>query len=321
MLDRAAVESAWERIRSHVRRTPCLTVASGDLGLAPDFELVLKLESLQHTGSFKPRGAFHRVLCGGVPASGLIAASGGNHGLAVAYVACRLELPSEVFVPTTAPPVKVERLRRLGTAAVQVGEVYDDAWRAAQGRAAETGAMIVHAYDQPEVIAGAGTVAMELEQQVGSVDSVLVAVGGGGLIGGILAWYAERTRVVAVEPRACPTLHAAMAAGRPVPVQVGGIAVDSLAGPELGGLAFECASRWLADSVLVEDGDIVAAQHLLWDRLRLIAEPGGATALSGLLSGAVRPAPGSRVAVLVCGANTDPANLSRPGASSPKGKP
>jgi threonine dehydratase len=302
MINRAEIEEAAERIAPYVRRTPIIdfTVAG-----AP---VTLKLELLQHTGSFKPRGAFNRILSNRdeVPAAGVIAASGGNHGLATAYAARTRGYPAEIFVPEVCPPVKIARLKSYG-ATVQIGgETYAEALLASRERAAESGALVVHAYDQPEVVAGQGTTGRELEQQMPDVQTVLVAVGGGGFIGGIAAWFGGRTRIIGVEPFKAPTLATALEQGEPVNVEVGGRAVDSLGSKRVGDLAFEIAQKYVERVVLVEDDAILAAQRLLWDEMRLVVEPGGATALAALVAGAYRPAPGEKVAVLVCGSNTDP---------------
>ena len=305
----ADVEAAARRIAGLVRRTPVIDVevAVEDT----EIPLVLKLELLQHTGSFKPRGAFNRVLSAEVPPVGLIAASGGNHGLAVAHVASRLGLRAEIFVPETAPDIKVERLRSFGSDIVVhlAGELYADAHEASVIRAEETGALVVHPYDQPEVVAGQGTVARELEEQVPGLDTVLVAVGGGGLIGGAAAWFDNRVDVVAVEPETSSALSQALDAGHPVDVHVSGVAADSLGARRVGDIAFAVARRAVARHLTVADQDIVEAQHRLWRDVRLVAEPGGATALAAITSGAYRPTPGERVAVVVCGANTDPATV------------
>ncbi len=308
--ERDDIERAWARIASYIRRTPIVVVDSRELGLEqPGFELTLKLESLQHTGSFKPRGAFSRVLASEVPAAGLIAASGGNHGLAVAHVARTLGHQAEIFVPVSAPAIKVARLRALASRVYQVGAVYDEARQAAEIRVRDTGAVMVHAYDQPEVVAGAGTLGRELQAQAGELDSVLVAVGGGGLIAGTAAWFRGEARVISVEPEGCSAMHAAQVAGGPVAVEVGGLAVDSLAARQVGDIAYACAERWVDDSLLLHDEVIRTAQRLLWERLRVVAEPGGATALAALVAGAYVPAADERVAVLVCGANTDPTSV------------
>ena len=307
MVDRAAIEAAARRIAGHVRRTPVVDVESRGFGTAG--EIVLKLECLQHTGSFKPRGALNRMLSVTIPAAGVIAASGGNHGLAVAWAAQRLGHRAEIFVPMIAPAIKVARLRELGAVVNQVGAVYADAFAASQVRQTETGAVVVHAYDQPEVVAGQGTMAMELEQQRADIDTVLVAVGGGGFIGGIAAWYGGRTRVVGVEPETSCALHAALAAGEPVDVDVSGVAADSLGARRVGSVAFPILRQHLHEMVLVSDDDIRSAARCLWRDWRVIAEPGGAAALAAVLSGRYRPAADERVAVVVCGANCDPASL------------
>jgi threonine dehydratase len=309
VVDREAVLAARERIAGRVRRTPVLEPGPGAFGL--DTPVVLKLELLQHTGSFKPRGAFNRMLAAEVPASGVIAASGGNFGLAVAYVARELGHAAEVYVPETSPPVKAERIRAEGAEVRLVPGYYADALEACERRAAETGALFMHAYDQPEVVAGQGTIGAELSEQVPDADTILVAVGGGGLLGGIAAWFASDVRVIGVEPAACPTLTAALAAGEPVDAPVGGVAADSLGPRRAGVIATEIAKKHVDHIVLVPDEAIVEAQRRLWDDIRAIAEPGGAAALAALVSGGYRPDAGERVAVLVCGANTDPASVTR----------
>jgi threonine dehydratase len=293
-----------------VRRTPVTVLDPGDLGRG---EVVVKLEQLQHTGSFKARGALNRVLAAGergeLGPAGVVAASGGNAGLAVAYAAARDGVPARVFVPATAPAVKVARLRELGAEVVAVGERYADAYEAATADAEATGALFCHAYDQPEVCAGQGTLALELLEQAGAVDTVLVAVGGGGLMAGVAAALEGRARVVGVEPRTVPTFAAALAAGRPVDVPVSGVAADSLGATRLGAIAWDVARRTGAGSVLVDDDDVVAARRLLWERHRLVVEHGAATVVAALRSGAYAPADGERVALVLCGANTSPADL------------
>ncbi|GAA3146240.1 threonine/serine dehydratase [Planomonospora alba] len=298
------VERAAARIAGYARRTPVLEAAPG---------LVLKLESTQHAGSFKARGGFNRVLAareaGGLPEAGVIAASGGNHGLAVAYVARALGVRAEIFVPTVSSPVKVAGLRALGAEVTQTGAIYAEAYEASAKRAAETGALEIHAYDQPEVVAGQGTVALELLEQTGGVDTVLVAVGGGGLVAGITAALGGRARVVAVEPELIPTLNRALAAGGPVRVGVGGVGADALGASRIGRIAYDVASAAGVESVLVPDGAIVEARRELWRSCRVAAEHAGAAALAALRCGAYVPSPGERVAVVVCGGNTDPATL------------
>jgi threonine dehydratase len=305
---RATIQAAAQRIRGHVRRTPVMRVAGEDLGLS--IPLMLKLELLQATGSFKPRGAFNRMLTAEVPEAGVATASGGNHGAAVAYAARRLGHRAEVFCPVPTPVSKTSRIEGYGAALHRVGAAYDEARVASEARAAETGAMIVHAYDQPEVLAGQGTVGLELEEDAPEATHVLVATGGGGLIGGIAGWYAgTATKVVSVEPEGCPTLATALREGRPVPCPVGGIAADSLGARQVGALMFEVAKRHVAAAVLVPEAAIRDAQRRLWDALRLVAEPGGAAALAALTAGVWVPPEGSRVAVVVCGSNTDPASV------------
>jgi threonine dehydratase len=306
-VDRAAIEDAAARIAGRVRVTPIVRPGAGAFGL-PE-ALALKLECLQHTGSFKPRGAFNRLLTAVVPAAGVIAASGGNHGIAVACAARELGHHAEIFVPEVTAPVKIDRLRRYGAVTHVVGATYADALEASARRAAETGALAVHAYDQPEVLAGQGTVARELAAQAPDLDTVLVAVGGGGLIGGMAAWFAGTVRLVGVEPEGAPTLARALAAGAPVDVDVGGVAADSLGARRVGALMFPLARAWVERVVLVDDGAIRRAQQALWDDLRVVAEPGGAAALAALMTGAYRPPAGARVGVLVCGANADPGTV------------
>jgi threonine dehydratase len=302
-VNRDQIAAAERLIRPYVRHTPIIMVDAQDLGLdaAP---LVMKLEFLQHTGSFKPRGAFANLLTRPAPAVGVAAASGGNHGAAVAYAAMRLAIRATIFVPRITSPAKIKRIRDYGAELVVTGDRYADALAASEDFIARTGALAVHAYDQPETILGQGTVGLEIESDSPNIDTLLVAVGGGGLIGGIAAWYAGRIRIVAVEPELAPTLHDALAAGRPIDAQAGGIAADSLAPRRVGELMFPIARRFVERSVLVSDDAIRSAQRALWATLRVIAEPGGAAALGALLSGAYRPVPGERVAVLLCGANT-----------------
>lgn len=300
-IDRDDVERAAARLAPHVRRTPNLVL---------DETTVLKLELLQHTGSFKARGAFNAILSARtLPDAGVVAASGGNHGQAVAFAARSLGLRAEVFVPEVSPPLKRARIAALGAEVVVGGAIYDDAQAAAAERAAQTGALLVHPFDAPAVIAGQGTVARELTADVADLDTVLVAVGGGGLLGGCLAWCRHDVQVVAVEPARSSALHQALAAGEPVDVDVAGIAADSLGARRIGTRALELAQRWLGASVTVADADIAAAQARLWDEVRLVAEPGGATALAALWSGAYRPVRGERVGVIVCGANVDPSTI------------
>jgi threonine dehydratase len=306
-VSREDIRTAAERIAPHVRRTPVIELAAGTFGV--DRPLSLKLELLQHTGSFKPRGAFNRILSSAVPPAGVIAASGGNHGIATAHAARCLGHRAEIFVPEIAARVKIERLRGLGADVRIVGASYAEALAASMARAHETGALIVHAYDQPETVAGQGTVALEWDGQGERPTTVLVAVGGGGLMAGVAAWWQQGVRVVAVEPQRCPTLARALEAGTPVDVDVGGLAADSLGARRIGSIAFAVARECIDRVVLVEDDAIREAQRALWNELRVVAEPGGAAALAALTSGALRPDVDERVGVLVCGGNADLTNL------------
>lgn len=303
VVDRAAIEAAYRVIQNHVRLTPTVQVNGADFGLPP-FALTLKLEQLQFSGSFKARGAFANLLLREVPVAGVVAASGGNHGAAVAYAAMRRGVRAKIFVPTVASPAKTARIRACGADLEVVGERYADALAAAEAWAAESGALPVHAFDQVETLLGQGTVGLELARQAPDLDTILVAVGGGGLIGGIAAWYGGGARVVGVEPVGAPTLTAALAAGRPVDAATGSIAADSLAPRRVGELMFPIARAWVDRVALVEDEAIRAAQLVLWERVRVVAEPGGAAAFAALLADAYQPAPDERVGVVVSGANT-----------------
>jgi threonine dehydratase len=309
-INRDAIAATERLIRPHVRHTPAITVDAGDFGLAPG-PLVFKLEFLQHTGSFKPRGAFASLLTRTAPAAGVVAASGGNHGAAVAFVAMRLGVKAAIFVPKVTSPAKLDRIRAYGAELVVTGEVYAEALAASEERVAQTGAMAIHAYDQPTTLLGQGTVGLELEADRPEIDTLLVATGGGGLIGGIAAWHEGRVRVISVEPEAAPTLYDALKAGQPVDAPAGGIAADSLAPMRVGGLMFPLAQRFVAQAVLVGDDAIRDAQRRLWDVLRVAAEPGGAAALAALLSGRYQAAKDERVAVLLCGANTNAVDFTR----------
>lgn len=312
MITNSDVHAAATRIAGHVRATPLIEADRG--AFPPAGRVWLKLEQLQHTGSFKVRGAFNRILSaagpGLLPAVGVVAASGGNAGLAVAYAAARHRLPARVYVPATAPAVKVARLRGYGAHVVQTGRKYADAYQAAAKHAADSGALFCHAYDQPEVCAGQGTLGLELLGQAGAqVDTVLVAVGGGGLMAGVAAATENRATVVGVEPATIPTFAAALAAGGPVDVEVSGIAADSLGATRLGDIAYAVAARTRVRSVLVDDADIAAARTRLWEDHRLAIEHGPAAAYAALLTGAYRPREGEHIAVVLSGANTDPATL------------
>lgn len=301
------IERAAARIAPHARETPVMELEPQAFGIPA--AVALKLELLQHTGSFKPRGAFNRILSGQVPAAGVIAASGGNHGLATAFAARSLGHRAEIFVPEISSPVKIARLRDYGATVNVGGASYAEAFTASEARVKETGALVVHAYDQLEVLAGQGTVGREFELQAPKLDTILVAVGGGGLIGGVAAWYRGRVRIVGVEPEAAPTLARALEAGAPVDVTVGGVAADSLGAKRVGSLMFAVAQKHIERVALVADDAIRAAQRALWETLRIAAEPGGAAALAALLSGAYKPGPNERVGVLVCGGNVDPTQL------------
>jgi len=302
-IDQEAIRRAERLIRKHIRRTPVLELEGSDFGLNGS-TLVLKLELLQHSGSFKARGAFANLLIREVPRAGVVAASGGNHGAAVAFAAMKLAIPAKIFVPTVCSPAKMDRIRGYGADLVITGERYADALAASQVWSQESGALPIHAYDQPETLLGQGTVGLELEDQAPQLDTLLVAVGGGGLIGGIAAWYGGRTRIIGVEPEAAPTLYRALKAGRPVDAEAGGVAADSLAPRRVGELMFPIAQKYVERVLLVPDAAILRAQAALWDVLRVLAEPGGAAALAVLLSGGYKPQLGERVGVLVCGGNT-----------------
>ncbi len=290
-------------IRPHVRHTPVLSVDLADFGTASN-PVALKLECLQHSGSFKVRGAFANLLTQPIPAVGVVAASGGNHGAAVAYAAMRLGVPATIFLPSVTSPSKIERIRNYGANLVISGERYADALAASEQFVARKGGLAIHAFDQIETLLGQGTLGCEIDADLPDVDTLLVAVGGGGLIGGIAAWFRGRIRIIAVEPEGAPTLYCALAAGEPVDAQAEGIAADSLAPKRVGGIVFPIAQAFVERSILITDEDIRAAQLALWDKARVVAEPGGAAAFGALLSGKYVPTPDERVAVLICGANT-----------------
>jgi threonine dehydratase len=295
-------------IRPYVRRTPLLHADLADFGL-PAAPVIFKLEMLQHSGSFKARGAFANLLLRKAPDAGVVAASGGNHGVAVAFAAQKLGVPATIFLPDITSPAKVERIRDCGARLVVAGSRYADALAASEAHVETTGAMPVHAFDQAETLLGQGSVGLELEEDAPEADTLLVAVGGGGLIGGIAAWIAGRRRIIAVEPEQSPTLHSAFEAGAPVDAQAGGIAADSLAPRRVGELMFPIARAHVEMVVLVSDDAIRQAQAALWSKLRIVVEPGGAAAFGALLSGRYRPAPGEHVAVLLCGGNTTAVNF------------
>ena len=300
---RNEVSEIERRIRPYIRRTPVIETAPADFGIAAG-ALAFKLESMQYAGSFKTRGAFANLLFRDVPKAGVVAASGGNHGAAVAYAAMRLGIRATIFVPKISSPAKIDRIRSYGARLEIHGDFYADALAASQQFVQESGAMPVHAFDQAETIRGQGTLALELEQQAPQLDTVLVGVGGGGLISGIAAWYAGRTRVIGVEPSKSPTLYRAFEAGKPVDAETGGIAADSLAPRRVGDLVFPIARKYVERVVLVEDAMIEQTQQRLWNDLRVVAEPGGSAAFAALLGGVYVPGPQERVGVVISGGNT-----------------
>jgi threonine dehydratase len=314
-IDREQISAAYRVIRPYIRQTPILEADAADFGLDSN-SLFLKLELLQHSGSFKARGAFANMLIRSVPPAGVVAASGGNHGAAVAYAAQKLGKPAKIFVPTVSSQAKIERIRGYGAELVVTGDRYDDALAASRQWAAESGALQVHAYDQVETLLGQGTVGLEFEQQVPDLDTILVAVGGGGLIGGIAAWYSGRVKIIGVEPEAAPTLANALEAGKPVDAPAGGIAADSLAPKRVGELMFPIAQARVHRVVLVPDDAIEQAQSALWNTLRIVAEPGGAAAFAALLSRRYQPQCGERIGVLVCGGNTTAVDFKHPAKRS-----
>jgi threonine dehydratase len=302
-IDRDAIRATYERISPFIRVTPVIDVEGADFGL-DDVTLTFKLENLQRAGVFKTRGAFANLLLRDVPPVGVVAASGGNHGAAVAYAAQQRGVPARIFVPTVSSPAKIARIRDYGAELVVTGDRYADALAASIAWVAESGAMPVHAFDQPETLLGQGSVGLELSEQAPSLATLLVAVGGGGLIGGIAAWFAGDVRVIGVEPEGAPTLTRALEAGRPVDAEAGSIAADSLAPRQVGQLMFPIAQAYVERVVLVTDEAIQRAQAALWSTLRIVAEPGAAAPMAALLCGAYKPRPGERVGVLVSGANT-----------------
>lgn len=299
----AAIEHAYHAIASHIRLTPCLESNGAEFGLPP-FPLTLKLEQMQWSGSFKARGAFANLLLRDVPAAGVVAASGGNHGAAVAYAASKVGCPAHIFVPSVCSPAKLDRIRAYGATLTVAGDRYADSLAASEQWASTSAALQIHAYDQRETILGQGTLGLELSRQAPTVDTVLVAVGGGGLIAGLASWYQGRTRVVGVEPRLAPTLTAALDAGRPVDAPAGGVAADSLAPRRVGATGLPLVQAFVDRVVLVDDAEIIRAQAVLWEAARIVAEPGGAAAFAALLSGAYRPLRDEHVAVIICGGNT-----------------
>jgi threonine dehydratase len=318
VVSQADVTAAAARIAPQVRRTPVVAESVGGRHW-------LKLEYLQLTGSFKARGAYNHLLAAGeagrLPEVGVVAASGGNAGLAFGYAAGQLGVPAEVFVPRTTPAMKLARLHATGATVVQHGTEYQEAYQAARHREAETGALFCHPYDQPAVVAGQGTLGLELVDQLGDqFDTVLVGVGGGGLMAGLAIALAGTATVVGVEPFAAATLAAALAAGGPVDVPVGGVAADSLGARRIGEIAYRAATGHQVGTRLVTDEAIMAARRLLWERWRIAVEPGGAAALAALAGGGYRPEPDERVVVVLCGANTDPSDLATDAGAGEPGR-
>ena len=311
-VDRAAIAAIHPLIEPHVRRTPVAELEGSALGLDEvPLRFRFKLEFQQHSGSFKVRGAFANLLTRKVPPAGVVAASGGNHGVAVAYAAMRTGASAKIFLPSISSPAKINRIRSYGADLAIVGERYADALAASETWVRESGALAVHAFDQDETLLGQGTLGLELEQQAPDIDTLLVSVGGGGLIGGIAAWYASRIRVVGIEPELAPTLTRALEAGRPTDAEAGGIAADSLAPKRVGERGFPIAARHVAEVVLVADDAIRQAQERLWEVMRVVVEPGGAAGVAALLSGRYRPCRGERVGVVLCGGNTTAVDFSR----------
>ncbi len=303
VISRDQISEVEQKIRPYIRRTPAINVDAADFSLGPAL-LSFKLELLQHSGSFKVRGAFTNLLTRQIPHAGVVAATGGNHGVAVAYAARRLGVPARIFVPGISSPAKMERIRGYGADLVVAGERYADALGASELWAAESGALPIHAFDQTETLLGQGTVGLELEDQTPDLDTLLVAVGGGGLIGGIAAWYAGNINIIGVEPELSPTLSKAFEAGHPVDAEADGIAADSLAPRRIGELVFPIARKYVREVVLVTDDAIRKAQETLWKVMRIVAEPGGAAAMAALLSGRYQIRPRERVGILISGGNT-----------------
>ena len=311
---RAAVEAAAQRLREQgrgfVRETPLWKLPASLFGIGePGAEIWLKLEHLQASGSFKARGMMNRLLSNPIPASGAIVASGGNAGIATAAAAKALDVPCEVFLPEVSTEAKRARLRALDARVVVQGAAYADALAACLARQRESGALLTHAYDQEEVVAGAGTLGREIEAQGGLPDTVLVSVGGGGLIGGLAGWFETRARVVALEPELAPSLFKAREAGEPVDVAVSGIAADSLGARRIGSLAWELTQAHVRDALLLQDAAIRSAQLWLWNELKLAVEPAAALPLAALQSGAYVPRAGEKLCLIICGANVDRASL------------
>jgi len=313
VISRDDIRRCYDTIRPYIRRTPVIQVPFGDLDESAALPAgTLKLEQLQCAGVFKARGAFTNLLLREVPAAGVVAASGGNHGVAVAYAAHRLGVPAKIFVPTVSAPTKIERIRQLGADLVVTGDLYADALAAAQDFQRSSGAMSVHAFDQRETILGQATLGLELAEQAeqaDGLDTVLVPVGGGGLLAGVASWFAGDVRVIGVEPEGAPTLTYARAAGQPADAPAGSVAADALAPRRIGELVFPITQSYVEDVLLVDDDSILAAQRALWQAFRVAAEPAASVGIAALLAGAYKPAPGEHVAVVISGANMSPAQL------------
>jgi threonine dehydratase len=299
-IDRQAIAAAAHRIAPFIRRTPVMDVNIPGV----EKSVSLKLELFQHAGSFKPRGAFNNLAGARIPAAGITAASGGNHGAAVAYAAKVMNVPARIFVPAISSPAKVARISGYGAAVVQEGANYQESQGLCQAYAGHSGALNIHAYNTEKTIIGQGTLGQELEEQCPDLDTVIIAVGGGGLIAGVASWYQSKIKVVGVEPRTCNALHAALAAGEPTLIRPAGLAADSLGASSAGTLMFPIAQEHVAEVVLIEDEDIKAAQRFLWTQAQIVTEPGGAAAFASLLAGSYKPEKNERVGVIVCGANT-----------------
>ncbi len=304
MISQADIRAAHARIQHHIRRTPTLDIEAGTL--ADAVPVCLKLEQFQHTGSFKVRGAFNALLSSDLQPGGVAAFSGGNHGAALAYAASRLGIRSTIFAPDFAGPVKIDRMRRFGAEVIVAGNDMAAIWDRCVAHAKDIGARLVHPYDDPLVLAGQGTLGMEIDEQMPGLDTLIVSVGGGGLIGGIASWFGDRVRIVAVESEGTATLATALKKGRDVEISGTGIAASALGAATLGALPYRILGDTRPVSVLVSDDAITGAQRRLWDDVRIVGEPGAATALAALTSEAYRPAPDERVGVLVCGANAQP---------------
>jgi threonine dehydratase len=307
-IDRGSIAQTERLIRPHVRRTPIIEVDAADFGLAAA-SLTFKLELFQHAGSFKTRGAFANLLTREIPQAGVVAASGGNHGAAVAYASMKLRIPAKIFVPAISSPSKIQRIRDYRAELVVTGDRYADALAASEVWAEESGALSIHAFDQHETLLGQGTIGLEIEEQSPDVDTLLVAVGGGGLIAGIAAWFGGKVKVVGVEPEGSPTLTMAIKAGGPVDAPAGGIAADSLAPRRVGTLVYPIAKRHVDRVIVVRDDAIKRAQLALWETLRVVAEPGGAAAFAALISGRYEPRPGEHIGIVLSGGNTTAVNF------------